>query len=121
MIDIAIITTALDLINEVLPIVGGTSTGAAKIVASLESLIPVIVQEFEDLVPEVQNIIAALVATGGATDADLATLQKLHQQVDPAFDAAVEAAEAADAAAAAPTTESVVTDPASASTEASAS
>lgn len=94
----AILTTILALIEQLVP----SSTSAAlveKIIAVLIHLIPVIVQEYKDLLPIVQNIITALKADPSTTAQQLATLEELEIQYDADFEAAAAAAEAEDAAA----------------------
>lgn len=91
-----LLTALVPLLSDVAPLLGTSSI--AKVIAALTQLIPLIVQEATDLLPEVKNIIAAL-SSNTATDADqLAQLAALDAQVDAAFDAAAAAAQAQDAA-----------------------
>ena len=92
----AILTTILALIQQLVP----TSTSAAlieKIIAVLIQLIPVIVQEYKDLLPIVQNIITALKSDPSTSAQQLATLEELEVQYDADFEAAAAAALAEDA------------------------
>lgn len=93
----AILTTILALIEQLVP----ASTSAAlieKIIAVLIQLIPVIVQEYKDLLPIVQNIITALKSDPSTTTQQLATLEELEVQYDADFEAAAAAAQAEDSA-----------------------
>ena len=93
----AILTTILALIEQLVP----ASTSAAlieKIIAVLIQLIPVIVQEYKDLLPIVQNIITALKSDPSTTAQQLATLEELEVQYDADFEAAAAAAQAEDSA-----------------------
>jgi hypothetical protein len=93
----AILTTILALIEQLVP----ASTSAAlieKIIAVLIQLIPVIVQEYKDLLPIVQNIITALKSDPSTTAQQLATLEELEIQYDADFEAAAAAAQAEDSA-----------------------
>jgi hypothetical protein len=84
------ISTILALVEDILPLV--TNSGmVAKVVSTLELLLPIIVQEYNDLVQPVKNIIAALSANPAATADQLAALQALDGQADAAFDAAAAA------------------------------
>jgi len=92
----AILTTILALIEQLVP----ANTSAAlieKIIAVLIQLIPVIVQEYKDLLPIVQNIITALKSDPSTTAQQLATLEELEVQYDADFEAAAAAAQAEDA------------------------
>lgn len=93
----AILTTILALIEQLVP----ASTSAAlieKIIAVLIQLIPVIVKEYQDLLPIVQGIITALKSNPSTTAQQLATLQEMEVQYDADFEAAAAAAQAEDAA-----------------------
>ena len=93
----AILTTILALIEQLVP----ASTSAAlieKIIAVIIQLIPVIVQEYKDLLPIVQNIITALKSDPSTTAQQLATLEELEIQYDADFEAAAAAAQAEDSA-----------------------
>jgi len=94
----AAIAALFEIIQLLLPLVGGNSTVVSALVSKLATLVPLAVQEATDLVPEVKNIISVLSSSGGATDADLAALAALDAECDAAFDAAAAAAQAAIAA-----------------------
>ncbi len=66
------------------------------IITALVQIIPVLVKEFQDLVPMVKNIIAALSENPATTDQQLATLKELDAKVDADFEAAAQAAQAED-------------------------
>lgn len=88
-------TAVIGLLTQIVPLVGGASTTIDAILNTLIQLIPAVIQEAEDLIPEVKNIIAALSADPAATTAQLATLASLDAQCDAAFEAAATAAGAA--------------------------
>ncbi len=84
----AIVTAVISLLGKLIPVIGQNSSLIESIVNTLISLYPLIVQEFNDLVPEVNNIIAALKNTDGITDAQWAELDALQAQADSEFDQA---------------------------------
>jgi hypothetical protein len=86
----AIIQTILVMLAKVAPLIQD-SAAIASIINTLEELIPVIVQEYKDLVQPVKNIIAALSANPATTADQLTTLQTLDAQADADFDAAAAA------------------------------
>ena len=86
----AIISTILSMITTILPLVSsaGTATQIGGIIGTISSLLPLVTEEVNTLVPAVKNIIGAL-QTNPATTADqLASLKALDAQCDAAFDAA---------------------------------
>lgn len=93
------ITAILALIQQVLGASSPSSSLISKIVVALIDLVPLIVKEYQVLLPVVQNIITALTADPSTTAAQMQTLKALNTQVDAAFEAAAAAALAEDAAA----------------------
>ena len=96
----AIISGVLALIQQLLPALGTSTATAAlitKIVSILVEITPIVVQEYNDLLPIVKNIITALKADPTTTAAQMIALKSLDLQVDAAFEAAATAAEAEDA------------------------
>lgn len=83
----AIVTAVIALLTEILPLIN-TSGTAAKVIAALTQLIPVIVKEVQDLVPMVKNIIAALKDNAVITEEQWAQLDALDAQVDADFESA---------------------------------
>ena len=93
----AMLTTILGLISALVP--SGTNAALVeKIIEALIAIVPVVVKEYQDLVPIVRNIIAALKADPSTTAAQLATLQQLEAGWDADFEAAATAAAAEDGA-----------------------
>lgn len=93
---IAAITALLQLIQTVvLPNLNSTSV-IAKVITTIEQLVPVILAGAQSLVPIVQNIIEALRGSGVITTEQLDQLDTLEAQLDDAFDAAADAAEKQD-------------------------
>lgn len=95
---VALIPTALGLLQSVLPVIGaGTQIG--KAIALLTQIVPLAIKTAQDVMPTIKNIIAALKSKDGITTEQWNELDKLEQQIDAEFDAAAAAAEAEDAAA----------------------
>lgn len=93
----AMLTTILSLISALVP-AGTNAALIEKIVAALIQIVPVVVKEYQDLVPIVRNIIAALKADPSTTAAQLEQLQQLEVEWDADFEAAAAAAIAEDGA-----------------------
>ncbi|MCK1536899.1 MULTISPECIES: hypothetical protein [unclassified Bradyrhizobium] len=91
----AMLTTILGLISALVP-AGTNAALIEKIVEALIAIVPVVVKEYQDLVPIVRNIIGALKADPSTTAAQLAQLQQLEVQWDADFEAAAAAAIAED-------------------------
>jgi hypothetical protein len=92
----AILTSVLAIIAQLVP--GSTSAALVeKIIEALIAIIPVVVKEYQDLVPIVKNIITALKDDPSTTAAQLDQLQQLEVQWDAEFEAAAAAAQAEDA------------------------
>jgi hypothetical protein len=89
----------LSLIAALLP-AGANSALIEKIIEALVALIPIIVQEYKDLVPIVKNIIVAIKSDPSTTAAQIDALDAMEAQLDADYDAAATAAAAEDAAAA---------------------
>jgi hypothetical protein len=92
----SIITLLLTLIGQLLPAVGASSAGIQTIINAMVAIIPALIQEATDMVPIVQNIIAALKNNPATTQAQLVTLHALDAQCDAAFEAAMTSSEAGD-------------------------
>ena len=89
----AIAGIIISLLTQLLPLVGGMSSGAVgNIITLLEQIIPIAVKEAEDLVAPIQNIIAQLQGSGALSADQLAALGALNDKVDAEFDAAAKAA-----------------------------
>jgi hypothetical protein len=92
----AIITPLLALLQQLAP--GATATVISQIISILTALIPILIQEYKDLLPIVQNVIAVLQQSGEITDDQWDTLDAMSAQYDAEFTAALNAAEAQDSA-----------------------
>ena len=92
----AIITPLLALLTQLAP--GATSTVIAQVINILVALTPVLIQEYKDLLPIVQNIITVLQQSDDITDDQWDSLDAMSAQYDAEFKAALAAAEAEDAA-----------------------
>lgn len=96
----AIINSVLMILQLLLPNIGGKAN-VAGIVSALATLVPAIIKEYQELLPIVKNIIAALKNDPATTAVLLAQLKQLDAQCDAAFEDAAAAATAEDEAAAA--------------------
>lgn len=92
----AILSAILGIISQL-----AGSTGNAALVENIIQLIiqlmPVLIKEYQDLVPIARNIIVALKSDPSTTADQLNQLQVLEAQWDAEFEAAAEAALAEDA------------------------
>lgn len=92
----ALLATILGLISALVP-AGTNAALVEKIIEALIAIVPVVVKEYQDLVPIVRNIIAALKSDPSTTAAQLDQLQQLEAGWDADFEAAAAAAQAEDA------------------------
>jgi hypothetical protein len=88
------VQAVLTVLEDLAPLITN-SKQISGVVTFLEQIIPVVVQEAQDLLQPIQNIIAALSANPAATSDQLAALTTLDAQVDAAFEAAATAYQAA--------------------------
>lgn len=84
----AVISVLITLLGKLIPAIGTNADLINTIITALEQIVPVLIQEYKDLVPEVQNIIAALKGTDGITQDQWNALDALEQQIDAEFDSA---------------------------------
>jgi hypothetical protein len=84
------ITLAGSILQSILALIPQITNSKAinTIIAMLVQILPVIIQEAQDLLMPVKNIIAALSSHGQVTPDQLAMLDTLDQQIDAAYDAA---------------------------------
>lgn len=90
----AIITPLLALLTQLAP--GATTQVIALAINILTALIPILIQEYKDLLPIVQNVILALQQSGDITDEQWTALDAMSAQYDSEFQTALAAAEAQD-------------------------
>jgi len=88
--NVTIVVTLLQTILSLIPQITD-SKGVNQVVTTLLQIVPYAVKEAQQLLPMIQNIIAALSAKDGVTADHLAALKALDAQVDAAFEAAVAA------------------------------
>lgn len=81
-----VIQAIIALAEQAIPAIGANSKLIDTIIAALVAIVPYVVQEFKDLKPVVQNIIAALRSDPNATADQLATLSALDAQCDAEFE-----------------------------------
>jgi hypothetical protein len=80
---------AISAIEGLLPLLSGAvPTQLQGVIDFLEKIIPTVVQEAEDVLPSIQNIIAALQGNGAVTADQITQLQAQSATVDAALDAA---------------------------------
>ncbi len=85
----AIAQLIVTLLSGLLPVIGSFTSGqAASVIALLENILPVAINEITSIVPSVQNIIAALQGNGSVTADQVTALQTLSAQYDAAFESA---------------------------------
>lgn len=85
----AVVTVALSFIQLMLPKLLGDSSAIQSVIEMLIKIIPILVQEYKDVLPAVQNIIAILSADDSTTAEQRQKLEELDAIVDAAFDQAV--------------------------------
>jgi len=84
----AILTVLLTLVAKFVPAVAANETLISDIITGLEQALPTITKEYQDVMPLVENIIAALRGTDGITQAQSDALDALEITIDAEFDAA---------------------------------
>lgn len=92
-----ILSALLSLLQAVMPTLGVASSGTIQnIIGALIQLIPLAVKEYQDVLPMIKNIIAALKGNNEVTTEQLDQLDEMEAQLDAAFDAAAAKAQAED-------------------------
>lgn len=95
-----VLTAFLTLLNAILPTLTVASSGTIQnIISALITLIPLAAKEYQDVLPMIRNIVAALKGNSEVTPEQLDQLDEMEAQLDAAFDAAAQAAQAEDNAA----------------------
>lgn len=84
----SVVTVILTLLGKVVPAIGSNAGLIADIITALEAIVPVVIQEYKDLLPEVKNVIAALKGTDGISQAQWDALDSLEADVDTEFNEA---------------------------------
>ncbi len=93
----AAIQLALTLLQQLLPSLSTANAALIeKIVEGLVALIPVLIKEYQDVVPMVKNIITALKSNTDITASQLIALESAETQIDASFEQAATAAQAED-------------------------
>ena len=85
---IPILEAIVALLGNLLPAVGGNTALIDSIIETLAKVLPEAISTAKDLVPAIQNIIAALKGTDGITPEQWAALDALQTQADTDFDKA---------------------------------
>ena len=92
MSQLAVLAQAVvSLLTALLPTLTSWGQIPDEIIAALIQIIPIAVQEAEELVAPIQNIITALKSSSGVTATQMAQLETLQAQTDAAFEAAAKA------------------------------
>lgn len=94
--NLSILTTILNIIARIAGATTG-SQGIQDIINLLVSLIPVLIQGYQSLLPIVQNFIAVLQQNTDITDDQITQLEAASALIDAHFDATAAAARVADA------------------------
>ncbi len=93
---LAALPMLLSLIGEIAPAIS-TATAVGKIIGTLTTALPSIIQEGKDMLPIMQTILTALRSNGAITPEQINQLDALEEQYDAEFEAAATAALAEDA------------------------
>lgn len=92
----AVLNALVALLSQIVPALSGQGALVTTIINTLVQIIPVLIQESQDVLPEVKNIIAVLKDDPATTQEQFSQLAALDAQVDAAFDAAVKDVQAQD-------------------------
>lgn len=96
----AIVSLALALLEAIVPQLSGANAALiTKIIEGLVALIPLLVKEYNSVIPFIQNVITLLKNNNQVTPDQLAQLDQLEATLDAAFETAATNAIAEDAAA----------------------
>ena len=88
--NLTVFSTLLQTILSLIPQITSSAT-INQIVTMLINLIPIAVQEAQDVVPLIRNIIAALSNSSSVTPDQVAALKALDAEIDASYDAALSA------------------------------
>lgn len=83
-----IVPILITLLGKLVPAIGANADLISEIVTALQQIVPVLVQEYKDLVPIVKNVIAALKGADGITPEQWTALDALETQIDNEFEQA---------------------------------
>lgn len=84
------VSALLQTILSLIPMITNSSK-ISEIITQLINIIPVAVQEAQDVVPLIRNIIAALSNSSSVTPDQVAALKALDAQIDQSYDTALAA------------------------------
>lgn len=90
-----VVAALMGLLQTIAPAVSG-SGAVGKIVTTLTQLVPVLVDQYQDVLPSVKNIIESLRTHDDITDEQWDELDKIEQVIDDEFEKAAKAAEEED-------------------------
>lgn len=84
----AIINLSLTLLEQIVPQLSGANAALiTKIIEGLVTLVPILIKEYKDVVPFIQNVIMLLKNNNAVTADQLAALDALETQIDAQFEA----------------------------------
>jgi len=87
--DATVVTSLLTALLSLLQNLGVNSTVVTSVISTLVALVPILVKEYQDVLPTVKNIISILASSDDVTSEQLDTLDELEAIIDAAFDSAV--------------------------------
>lgn len=93
----AVLLGMLEVFAEVAPSLTNNKA-IQNIIKILIQLIPVLVQEYQAVIPMVRNVVSALSTNGAITPAQITELEALNAKIDAEFDAEAKRAQDEDAA-----------------------
>jgi hypothetical protein len=93
----AVIALLLPLLTKIAP--GASTAVIEEVINILSALIPILISEYQALMPIVQNVITALQQSGDITPEQWDALDAMSAQYDADFKTALDAAMAQDSAA----------------------
>lgn len=94
----ALVTIVISLLSGLLPLVeqaglsSAVTTVVDKVISTLETIIPIAVNEAPEVVTDIQNIIATLKGSNAVTPAQFTALEAAEAKLDASFNAAATAA-----------------------------
>lgn len=83
-----IVPVLITLLGKLVPAIGANAGLINTIIEALQQIMPFVVQEYNDLLPVVKNVIAALKGTDGITKDQWDQLDQLETIADDEFDQA---------------------------------
>ncbi len=92
-----VITSLLAMLEVIAPTISGSGT-VQTVINTLLQIVPVLIKEYQDVMPSVNNIITSLKTNSDITKEQWTQLEELEKIIDADFEDAAKAAEAEDKA-----------------------